>query len=594
MSSLTLPEELSKLVVPNAKHSTWAKTFSCQPQYYFQPETIEQIKSLVDHARLKRKTLMTVGSGHSPSDLTMSTEWIVNLDKFNHILSMTDGTTSNGDKYTDVTVEAGVRIYQLNEFLATKGLAIQNLGSISDQSIAGIISTGTHGSSAYHGLVSQQIVDITIVNGLGQLIKCSQFENQDLFRASMLSLGKIGLISYVTIRTIPRYQIKSTQEVISFDTLLDQFEKIWISNEFIRIWWFPYSERCILWRASKTFDPISLPRESWYGTKFGRFFYESLLWLSVHIFPRLTPFVEKFVFGRQYGMTETYGSKNKSFVAVQESVEGLNMDCLFSQYVDEWTAPLTNGPEILRSLNNSIKEAAKSGEFFVHAPIEVRCSNTTSNEDIIHNIVNSTPNETGKTFEDNDKKLSKGAIYGNTLRPFLDNTPKLNWVPLDNVTNSQLTLYINATMYRPFHTKSPIGKWFKIFEETLEAAGGKPHWAKNFIGGDNYNNNDINTNSSTSTSSTNKNDTNKEYDSSKDGEMIGLASKMQEWFGDDLIKYRNVRREMDPEGVFLSGIEWVKRNGLIDERDVKEFELRHAEEDDDEDDDEDEDDEDDE
>ncbi|GME81763.1 unnamed protein product [[Candida] boidinii] len=75
--------------------------------------------------------------------------------------------------------------------------------------------------------------------------------------------------------------------------------------------------------------------------------------------------------------------------------------------------------------------------------------------------------------------------------------------------------------------------------------------------------------------------------------MVGLASKMQEWFGDDLIKYRNVRREMDPEGVFLSGIEWVKRNGLIDERDIKEFEIRHAQEDDDEEDDDDDDEDDD-
>ena len=57
-------------------------------------------------------------------------------------------------------MEAGTRIFELNEYLKRNNLAIQNLGSISDQSIAGLISTGTHGSTQYHGLVSQQVVSV--------------------------------------------------------------------------------------------------------------------------------------------------------------------------------------------------------------------------------------------------------------------------------------------------------------------------------------------------------------------------------------------------------------------------------------------------
>ncbi|KAH3666332.1 hypothetical protein OGAPHI_004521 [Ogataea philodendri] len=533
MTNSVLPAGLQGLVVPRFIHRTWAKTFFCKPEYYFQPRTVEDLQEIVHSARKSGRTVMTVGSGHSPSNLTMSDDWIVNLDKFNKIVKE---SVSPDGKYTDFTVEAGIRIYQLNQFLATKGLAIQNLGSISEQSMAGIISTGTHGSSPFHGLVSQQVVDITLVNGLGELVKCSPTEKPDLFRAACLSLGKIGLIAYVTIRTVPRYQIRSRQEVITFDTLLDKFESIWTSDEFVRVWWFPYTERCILWRASKSTDPISTPRPSWYGTKFGRLFYESLLWISVHILPRLTPFVERFVFSRQYGLTETYGSGD---IAVQESVEGLNMDCLFSQYVNEWAAPLTNGPEILRSLAATINDAAKSNKFYVHAPIEVRCSNTTCSNSLEPQDL------TERTT------TSPGPIYGNNLRPLMDNTPRLSWVPQENVTNSQLTLYINATMYRPFFSFVPIGKWYAIFEETMEAAGGKPHWAKNFIG----------------TGASNF---------KKDGEMIGFKDKMEEWFGDDLTLFRELRRENDPDGVFLSGLDWVKMNGIISEEELVKIEESKA------------------
>ncbi|ODV84117.1 hypothetical protein CANARDRAFT_29292 [[Candida] arabinofermentans NRRL YB-2248] len=538
MSTSYLPQNLQSLVVPNLFHRTWAKTFICRPQYYFQPSKINEIQDIVNLARKNRKTIMTVGSGHSPSDLTMTQDWLVNLDKFGKIIKE---TPSKDGKYTDLTVEAGVRIYQLNEYLATKKLAIQNLGSISDQSVAGIISTGTHGSSQYHGLVSQQVVDITIVNGMGELVKCSPLENPDLFRAAMLSLGKIGLIVYVTLRCVPRYQIKSRQEVITFDTLIDQFETIWTSDEFIRIWWFPYTQRCILWRASKSTEPISKPRPSWYGTKIGRLFYESLLWVSVHLLPRLTPYVEKFVFSRQYGLTETYGSGD---VAVQESVDGLNMDCLFSQYVNEWAAPLTNGPEILRSLSKFIQEAASTGEFYVHAPIEVRCSNTTCSNNLEPQDL------TTRTT------ISPGPIFGNQLRPLLDNTPKLNWCPQDKITNSQLTVYINATMYRPFYTSVPIEKWYNTFEETMEAAGGKPHWAKNFIGSD---------------ITTNKRN---------DGEMIGFSGKMEEWFGEDLSLFRKIRKEQDPDGVFMSGVEWIKRNGIVEDSEIERLQEWRSELDD--------------
>jgi L-gulonolactone oxidase len=56
-----------------------------------------------------------------------------------------------------VTVEAGIRVYKLNEILWEKGLALSNLGSISEQSIAGAVSTATHGSGVNFGNISSQV-----------------------------------------------------------------------------------------------------------------------------------------------------------------------------------------------------------------------------------------------------------------------------------------------------------------------------------------------------------------------------------------------------------------------------------------------------
>lgn len=570
-------------------HRTWAGTFQCKPSRYFQPSTIEEIKAIVSLASKTKARIMAVGSGHSPSDLTMghpakslpstfspsatglnswvSSEWYVNLDKFNKPIKLESYKNEPKETalYTDVTVEAGIRIYQINEYLKENGLALQNLGSISEQSIAGIISTGTHGSSAYHGLVSQQIVDLTVlVASTGKLVKCSETENTDLFRAALLSLGKIGLIVYATIRAIPKFTIHSVQEVIAFDKFLGEvpidpskpaddpvnqlWENFWTSSEYLRVWWYPYSNRCILWRANKSTAPLSKPRESWYGTTLGRLFYQSLLWIAVKIWPSCTPMIEKFVFDKQYGLTETYripneleSSATKADEAVQESVEGLNMDCLFSQFVDEWGVPLKTGKETLFKLREKIFAAAKNGTYYVHVPIEVRCSNLTT----VANVSDSP--ETTKMLisnaENSSDKPHVGAIPGNSLAPFLNPAPNgIEYAaPIPGkVSNKNLTLYINATMYRPFGFNSPIDKWFREFEDIVDGAGGKPHWAKNFLGREEPG-----------------------YIAPTDGQMRGLSKQVDEWFGKDLKAWKDTRAKYDPENVFLSGETWAKVNGLL-------------------------------
>lgn len=529
---------------------------------------------------------MTVGSGHSPLDLTMTTQWLCNLDKFNQILnkeefygekniaSSLDSSDSSASasaspcsdsgsvsdkgaklnsnssqevKFVDLTVQAGCRVYELNNYVKKHNLAVQNLGSISDQSIAGLISTGTHGSTQYHGLVSQQVVEIILVNSAGKLITCSSIKNPEIFKAALLSLGKIGIIVQIKLRTCPSYTIKSKQEMITFNTLLNNWSNIWLDSEFIRIWWFPYTDKCVLWRASKSSDPLSDPRPSWYGTKFGRFFYQSLLWISVHLLPSITPWIEKFVFNQQYGNVETLGNGD---IAVQHSVDGLNMDCLFSQFVNEWSAPLNKGEDILLKLKSEILNAANSNSFYVHAPIEVRCSNVTNtNTPFIDDDTGKESIYPSKSWLANRNQYSSGPIPGNNFRPYLDNSPNLEYS--EKITNDQLTLFINATMYRPFGTNVKTHQWFQIFENIMSEAGGKPHWAKNFIGldGPQKTKQDL--------------DLQKSYGGKEFYSMIGFQPVMKDWFGENLIKFNKIRKELDPAGVFLSGKDWADRNGIL-------------------------------
>jgi len=163
--------------------------------------------------------------------------------------------------------------------------------------------------------------------------------------------------------------------------------------------------------------------------------------------------------------------------------------------------------------------------------LEVRCSNTT--------IPDKHPDYSKRT------ETSAGPVYGNLVRPFLDpTTTSLEYS--EKVTNDQLTLYINATIYRPFGYNTPIRSWFSAFEKILIEGKGKPHWAKNFIG-------DI--------SMLPKDQ--KPKNKYKDYDMYGMASLFKEWFGPRLTEWQNVRTKQDPNNIFLANKEWCERNGLI-------------------------------
>ena len=103
----------------NHLHLTWARTFSSIPELYIQPESSQEIEKVLRLARKWRRRVCVVGSCHSPSDLTCTSSWLVNLDNFNKILSI-DASTGI------VTVQSGIRLYALCEELE-KGFRLEAL-----------------------------------------------------------------------------------------------------------------------------------------------------------------------------------------------------------------------------------------------------------------------------------------------------------------------------------------------------------------------------------------------------------------------------------------------------------------------------------
>ncbi|KAL4809180.1 D-arabinono-1,4-lactone oxidase-domain-containing protein [Aspergillus unguis] len=476
----TIARELSRLdpavpfrSVTGHLHHTWARTFYSRPEVFIQPQSIAEIKKIVDLARRCRRRLVVVGSGHSPSDLTCTSAWLVNLDGFSRILKVDPETRI-------VTVEAGIRLKDLGRQLEKEyGLTLSNLGSIDSQSIAGAIATGTHGSSLEHGLISECIVSLTLMLANGQLVRCSPSNNQALFRAALISLGALGIVVEVGFRSEPSFNIVWEQRRRALSTILDEWSSgLWTSHEFVRVWWLPYEKCAIHWHADKTDLPLRAPPKTFYGESLGYHVYHNLLALS-NYFPRILPWVEWLVFGMQYGF------KNEKTVtsAVEKARKGLLMNCLYSQFVNEWALPLDKGPEAITRLSAWLHGDLETARIpfpvdglWVHCPVEVRVADSTHNKN---------------------------------PRPFLD--PSNHDGP---------TLYLNATLYRPYHRDPPCkDRYYEAFEWLMREMGAKPHWAKNFK---------------------------------------STGQELRKLYGENMDEWLRVRQDVDAEGMFLG--EWHRRS----------------------------------
>lgn len=114
-----------------------------------------------------------------------------------------------------------------------------NVGSISEQSLAGVITTATHGSGIHYGVLSTQVRALSLLLADGSRASCSRTERPDLFLASICGLGATGIILSVQLDVEPIFRLKEIQRSLSFDEVVRNFDQHVRSAEHVRFWWFP-------------------------------------------------------------------------------------------------------------------------------------------------------------------------------------------------------------------------------------------------------------------------------------------------------------------------------------------------------------------
>ncbi|HUN79043.1 MAG TPA: D-arabinono-1,4-lactone oxidase, partial [Solirubrobacteraceae bacterium] len=148
---------------------------------------------------------------------------------------------------------------ELNQQLAEHGLAMENLGDIDAQSVAGAISTSTHGTGARLPNISAQVAALTLVLADGRVLECSAEADPEVFRAARVGLGALGVVADVTLRCVPAFRLQGVDGTAPLAQTLERFEQLAADNDHFELYAFPHADTALT-RTNNRTDAPARPR----------------------------------------------------------------------------------------------------------------------------------------------------------------------------------------------------------------------------------------------------------------------------------------------------------------------------------------------
>ncbi|KAM7322461.1 hypothetical protein ACRRTK_017966 [Alexandromys fortis] len=307
----------------------WAKTYGCCPEMYYQPTSVEEVREVLALARQQNKRVKVVGGGHSPSDIACTDGFMIHMGKMNRVLQV-------DAKKKQVKVEAGILLADLHLQLDKHGLAMSNLGAVSDVTIAGVIGSGTHNTGIKHGILPTQVVALTLMKADGTVLECSESSN-----------------------CVPQFHLQETSFPSTPKEVLDNLDSHLKKSEYFCFLWFPHSENVSIIYQDHTNKPPSSASSWFWDCAIGLYLLEFLLWISTY-WPFLVGWVNRFFFWL------LFSHKKKSS---NLSHKIFTYECRFKQHVQDWAIPREKTKEALLELKAMLEAHP---HVVAHFPGEVR------------------------------------------------------------------------------------------------------------------------------------------------------------------------------------------------------------------------------
>jgi L-gulono-1,4-lactone dehydrogenase len=233
----------------------WAGNQSAQPRRVITPRSAEEVAEAVKLATLDGLRVRMAGSGHSFTPVAVTDGVLLRPGAMRAVRAVDEAARQ-------VTVEAGCPLRVLNEYLAGRGLALANMGDIQEQTVAGAIQTGTHGTGRDLGSIAAQVTALELVRADGSIVTAAADSDPALFQAARVGLGALGVLTAVTFQVVPAFLLEAREEPMRWAEVISRLDELTSDNEHFEFYWFPHTDGCLTKRNNRTEGPAR-PLPGW-------------------------------------------------------------------------------------------------------------------------------------------------------------------------------------------------------------------------------------------------------------------------------------------------------------------------------------------
>ena len=349
-----------------------------RPGLTFRPSSSDEVGAVVRRAIHEKRILKPLGRRHSYSGVLTAPHdsYALDLSAMSGLLGEPAGNHA--------TFAAGTPLSQAIELLYGQGLAFSNLGSHADQTVAGAVSTNTHGTGRRWPGFSGMVTALDFWDGTGHQHRRISRQNQaELFRALRCSFGALGVVTATTVEARPGFKLRLERTV---EPLSPYFDQQRLNDEIEGSEWFelyvlPYTRHTVVLKKRETDEPISAGRdprargplgELWasFGDHFRAFVVNDLYRLRVQIMLKLPQLTD-----------EIFSLEKQVLTWLEDSFVDRSDRALLAEYERrpwnhlwevEFFFPVEYLGECLQAVCTLLSEGMRARTFVTEFPIHVR------------------------------------------------------------------------------------------------------------------------------------------------------------------------------------------------------------------------------
>jgi FAD/FMN-containing dehydrogenase len=191
-------------VPPAGQWRNWAGNHTRQVSAVVRPETRSEVVDAVRAAARRRQRVKATGAGYSSSGLAATSGVQLDMTRYQRVLEV-------DRRRRWITVQGGITLHRLDRVLANRGMALPLVGYSGAPTVAGAISTGTHGAGVSTPGLAAHVEAIELITAGGEIVRCSAGEEADVLAAARVGLGALGVVSTVTLRCVPAFALRVTE-----------------------------------------------------------------------------------------------------------------------------------------------------------------------------------------------------------------------------------------------------------------------------------------------------------------------------------------------------------------------------------------------